>query len=144
MTRNTKTFKLIVDNHELQADIGLYKDEIGVKQRLIISLEAWIEVNVSDLIKNNTPLDISQSQNYVRFIEIAEEILETRGHIDMVEEFSERFAKRILTETAVTKLKLKTIKPDVLSGNTHVGCEIERDKNDYLEAEKASLNIVSA
>lgn len=130
MSKN-KRFKLFVENYETQADIGLLEFEKGVKQRLIISIEAVIEIDTSSLWGNENKIYIEQSQNYVEYIQMIEAILEECGHIDMVEEFSERLAQRICTQTPTLTVKIKTTKPDILSGSVTVGCEIERTKADY-------------
>ena len=86
--------KVFVTGLQVQAQIGVYRHEIGRVQPLIVDVELDVPTDASDRL--------SETLNYETILEAAQH-LASEGHIDLVETFAHRLAARCLTDPRVTR-----------------------------------------
>lgn len=98
--------KVFVTGLKVQAQIGVYRHEIGRVQPLIVDVELDVPTDASDRL--------SETLNYETILEAAQQ-LASEGHIDLVETFAHRLAARCLTDPRVTQARIRIEKPLALA-----------------------------
>ena len=117
---NKETSKLVIQDMELMASIGVYEQEKQEKQRVIISIEAELTH------KPNTSRDeIADILSYDDIIQSVEGLIDGR-HIHLVETLAEEIAQNLLAMQNVKACKISVQKPDIYNNIGGVGVEITR------------------
>lgn len=110
--------KILLDSLEVMTDIGFHDFEVGKPQRLLISVELWLEefeaptsddpVNAwdYDYLKNEV-IRISQERRY-----------------NLQESLAHAIFGRVAAYRGVKALRIKTAKPDIYPDARGVGVEI--------------------
>ena len=110
--------KILLDSLEVMTDIGFHDFEVGKPQRLLISVELWLEefeaptsddpVNAwdYDYLKNEV-IRISQERRY-----------------NLQESLAHAIFERVAAYRGVKALRIKTAKPDIYPDARGVGVEI--------------------
>ena len=98
--------KVFVTGVRVQAEIGVYRHEIGRVQPLIVDVELDVPTNASDRL--------SETVNYETILAAAQD-LAASGHIALVETFAHRLAARCLADTRVTRARVRVEKPQALA-----------------------------
>jgi dihydroneopterin aldolase len=110
--------KILLDSLEVMTDIGFHEFEVGKPQRLLISVELWLEdfaappsddpVNAwnYDYLKNEV-MRIAQERRY-----------------NLQESLAHAIFERVAAYRGVRALRIKTVKPDVYPDAKGVGVEI--------------------
>jgi dihydroneopterin aldolase len=110
--------RILLDSLEVMADIGFHDFEVGNPQRLLISIELWLEdcdpppaddpVHAwnYDYLKNEV-IRIAQSQRY-----------------NLQESLIHAIFERIAAYRGVKALRIKSVKPDIYPDAKGVGVEI--------------------
>ncbi len=104
-TRTAMT-KVFVTGLKVQAEIGVYRHEIGRVQPLVID----VELDVPTAGANR----LSDTLNYETILAAAREIA-GGGHIELVETFAERLAQACLADPRVTRARVRVEKPLALA-----------------------------
>jgi dihydroneopterin aldolase len=107
--------KVFVTGLKVQAEIGVYRHEIGRVQPLIVDVELDVPTNASDRL--------AETHNYEAILRAAQD-LAGGGHIDLVETFAHRLAEACLTDPRVTRARVRIEKPLALEPHA-VGAGVE-------------------
>jgi len=98
----TAMTKVFVTGLKVQAQIGVYRHEIGRVQPLIIDVE--LDVPTAGAGR------LSETLNYETIVSAAQAIA-AGGHIELVESFAERLAHACLADARVTRARVRVEKP---------------------------------
>ena len=107
--------RVFVTGLKVQAEIGVYRHEIGRVQPLIVDVELDVPTVETDRL--------ADTLNYETIVEAAQEIA-AGGHIDLVETFAHRLARRCLEDARVTRARVRIEKPLALAPHA-VGAGVE-------------------
>jgi dihydroneopterin aldolase len=102
----TAMTKVFVTGLKVQAEIGVYRHEIGRVQPLVIDVELDVPAAGAERL--------SETLNYETILEAARTIA-AGGHIELVETFAERLGAACLTDPRVTKARVRVEKPLALA-----------------------------
>lgn len=111
----TALSRVFVTGLKVQAEIGVYRHEIGRVQPLIVDVELDIPTNGSDRL--------AETVNYETILQAAQD-LAAQGHVDLVETFAHRLAERCLRDPRVTRARVRIEKPLALAPHA-VGAGVE-------------------
>jgi dihydroneopterin aldolase len=106
MAQATHMTKVFVAGLKVQAEIGVYRHEIGRVQPLIIDVE--LDVPSAGAAR------LSDTLNYETILKAAQDIAQG-GHIELVETFAERLAQACLADPRVTQARVRVEKPLALA-----------------------------
>ena len=113
-----RSSRILLDALEVQADIGFHDFEIGSPQRLLVTVEIWLE----DL---SLPADDDPSQawdyDYLR-TEVA--VLAAARRYNLQETLAHAIYQRFAAMRGVKALRVATTKPDIYEDARGVGVEI--------------------
>lgn len=113
-----RSARILLESLAVQADIGFHEFEVGAPQRLLVSVEIWLE-DVS-LPKDDDP---SHAWNYDFLRTEVEEIAGERRY-NLQETLAHAIFERIAAFRGVRHLRVRTSKPDVYPDANGVGVEI--------------------
>ena len=104
MAAETRTHmtKIFVTGLKVQAEIGVYRHEIGRVQPLVID----VELDVPSAGAGR----LSETLNYETILAAARTVA-AGGHIELVETFAERLAHACLADPRVTQARVRVEKP---------------------------------
>ena len=109
------TSKVFVTGVKVQAEIGVYRHEIGRLQPLVIDVELDVPTDGSDRL--------ADTLNYQVILASAQAVA-AGGHIALVETFAHRLAERCLADPRVTRARVRIEKPLALAPDA-VGAGVE-------------------
>ena len=116
MATHSLMTRVFVTGLKVQAEIGVYRHEIGRVQPLVLDVE--LDVPTAGAAR------LSETLNYETILAAAREIA-AGGHIELVEAFAERLAHACLADERVTQAKVRVEKPLALAPDaTAAGVEI--------------------
>jgi dihydroneopterin aldolase len=98
--------KVFVTGLKVQAEIGVYKHEIGRVQPLVVDVELDVPTAGAERL--------SETLNYETILEAARAIA-SAGHIELVETFAERLGQACLADPRVTQARIRVEKPLALA-----------------------------
>ena len=98
--------KVFVSGLKVQAEIGVYRHEIGRVQPLLVDVE--LDVPTAGAGR------LSDTLNYETILAAAREIA-AGGHIELVETFAERLGQACLADPRVTRARIRVEKPLALA-----------------------------
>jgi dihydroneopterin aldolase len=112
-----KSARIIVEGLEIRADIGFHEFELGAPQRLLVSVEVWLE-DVSPPRDDDPAL--AWDYDFVR-----EQVIELAAarRYNLQETLAHAIYLRLAAMRGVAALRVRTSKPDVYSDTTGVGVE---------------------
>jgi dihydroneopterin aldolase len=113
-----RTAKILLDSLEVESDIGFHDFEIGNPQRLLVTVEIWLEdVRLPEADDPNAAWDYDYLRTEVRTLAAARRynLQETLAHA-----IFDRFAAL----HGVRALRVATSKPDIYPDARQVGVEI--------------------
>ncbi|HEY2358929.1 MAG TPA: dihydroneopterin aldolase [Phenylobacterium sp.] len=102
----TAMTKVFVTGLKVQAEIGVYRHEIGRVQPLVVDVELDVPSAGSERL--------SETLNYETILDAARGIA-SQGHIELVETFAERLARACLGDPRVTRARVRVEKPLALA-----------------------------
>ncbi len=109
------TSKVFVTGVKVQAEIGVYRHEIGRVQPLIVDVELDVPTGASDRL--------AETLNYEAILQAAQDVA-AEGHIALVETFAHRLAGRCLDDPRVVRARVRVEKPLALAPDA-VGAGVE-------------------
>ena len=116
MTQTTLiSSKVFVTGVKVQAEIGVYRHEIGRVQPLIVDVELDVPTDASDRL--------ADTFNYEAILQAAQAVAAS-GHIALVETFAHRLAEACLQDPRVTRARVRIEKPLALAPHA-VGAGVE-------------------
>lgn len=112
-----KSARILVDRLEVMADIGFHEFEVGAPQRLLISVEVWLEDCAPPL--DDDP-SLAWDYDFVRsrVIELA-----TARRFNLQETLAHEIYMALAAMRGVRALRVTTSKPDVYPDTGGVGVE---------------------
>ena len=113
-----RSARILLDSLAVQTDIGFHEFEIGSPQRLLVTVEIWLD-DVS-LPKDDDP---SRAWNYDFLRTEIEEIASDRRY-NLQETLAHAIFERIAAFRGVKDLRVRTSKPDIYPDAHGVGVEI--------------------
>lgn len=100
------TSKVFVTGVKVQAEIGVYRHEIGRVQPLIVDVELDVPTDASD--------HLADTFNYEAILKAAQDVA-AGGHLHLVETFAHRLADRCLADPRVSRARVRVEKPLALA-----------------------------
>jgi dihydroneopterin aldolase len=107
--------KVFVTGLEVQAEIGVYKHEIGRVQPLIVDVELDVPTAGAERL--------ADTLNYETILQTAQAVA-AEGHIALVETYAERLARACLADPRVARARVRVEKPLALAPHA-VGAGVE-------------------
>lgn len=113
-----RSARILLDSLAVQTDIGFHDFEVGAPQRLLITVEIWLE-------DKSAPVDDDPARawNYDFLRAEVEEIASSR-RFNLQETLAHAIFERIAAFRGVKDLRVRTSKPDVYPDAHGVGVEI--------------------
>jgi len=113
-----RSTKILLESLEVMADIGFHDFEVGVPQRLLVTVEVWLE-DVAAPAEDDPGL--AWDYDYVRqqVIELA-----AARRYNLQETFAHAVYSRLAAMRGVKALRVSTSKPDIYSDAHGVGVEL--------------------
>lgn len=113
-----RSARIILDSLEVMADIGFHEFEIGTPQRLLVTVEIWLDhIPAAD---NDDPA-LAWDYDYLR--QQIEELSSARRY-NLQESLAHAIYDRIAALRGVRALRVVTSKPDVYREARAVGVEL--------------------
>ena len=113
-----RSSRIVLESLEVQADIGFHDFEVGTPQRLLVTVEIWLED--ASLPEGDDP---ARAWNY-DFLRAEVEELATARRYNLQETLAHAIFERIAAFRGVKDLRVRTSKPDVYAQAQGVGVEI--------------------
>ena len=112
-----KSARILVERVEVQADIGFHEFEVGRPQRLLVSVEVWLDDPAPP--ENDDP-QLAWDYDYVRA-----QVIELAGgrRYNLQETLANAIYMRLAAMHGVRALRVRTSKPDVYADTDGVGVE---------------------
>lgn len=112
------TRKIVIDDYALQVDIGFHDFEIGHPQRLLVTVEVWVEPAFFP-----TDDDVANAWNYDDVHRAIAAL--TRGRrFDLQETIARGIYDLVAARPGVRALRVATRKPDIYPDCAGVGVEL--------------------
>lgn len=113
-----RSARILLESLEVQTDIGFHEFEVGSPQRLIVSVEIWLE-DVSMPLED----DPVRAWNYDFLRAEVEELAGSRRY-NLQETLAHAIFERISAFRGVKAVRVRTSKPDIYPEAHGVGVEI--------------------
>ena len=113
-----RTRKIVLENYELPVDIGFHDFEIGNPQRLLITVEVWLEE--ASFVESDEQTD-AWNYDFLR-LEIA--ALAKSRRFNLQETLARGIFDLVAARNGVTAIRVVTRKPDVYPDCDSVGVEL--------------------
>ena len=113
-----RSARIILDSLAVQADIGFHEFEVGTPQRLLVTVELWLEDK--QLPDDDDP---ARAWNYDFLRKEVEEVAMSRRW-NLQETLAHAVFDRIAAFHGVADLRVRTAKPDIYPDANGVGVEI--------------------
>ena len=117
-TLSVRSARIMLESLEVQADIGFHDFEVGTRQRLLVTIEIWLDD--ATLPAEDDP---DRAWNYDFLRREVEEIASSR-RFNLQETLAHAVFERLAAFRGVRALRLRTSKPDVYPEAHGVGVEI--------------------
>jgi dihydroneopterin aldolase len=117
-TLRVRSARIILESLEVKTDIGFHEFEVGSPQRLVVTVEIWLED--STLPPDDDP---QRAWNYDFLRAEVEEIAGSR-RFNLQETLAHAVFDRLAAFRGVRALRVRTSKPDVYPDAHGVGVEI--------------------
>ena len=106
-TMRTKKRKILINNLELMASIGVYEKEKKRKQKIVINLEILL-TNESEPKNDN----FLETQDYSQFRKIIRDIVESQ-HFELLEILTNKIHSTIIKKRFILGANITISKPDI-------------------------------
>jgi 7,8-dihydroneopterin aldolase/epimerase/oxygenase len=113
-----RSSRILLDSLEVQADIGFHDYEIGRPQRLLVTVEIWLE----DVAPPNDD-EPSTAWDY-DYLRTEVQALATAARYNLQETLAHAIYQRFAAMRGVKALRVATAKPDIYADARGVGVEI--------------------
>ncbi len=110
--------RILLDSLEVMTDIGFHEFEVGTPQRLLITVELWL-----DELAPPDDADPASAWNYDYLRTEVIRIAQSRRY-NLQETLVHAIFDRVAAYRGVRALRVKSVKPDIYSDATGVGVEI--------------------
>jgi dihydroneopterin aldolase len=113
-----RSARIFLESLEVQTDIGFHEFEVGSPQRLLVSVEIWL-----DDVSMPADDDPERAWNYDFLRTEVEEIARSR-RFNLQETLAHAILERLAAFRGVKALRVRTSKPDIYPDAHGVGVEI--------------------
>jgi len=113
-----RSARIVLESLEVQTDIGFHDFEVGTPQRLIVTVEIWLEV-----VSAPSDDDPARAWNYDFLRSEVEELAGERRY-NLQETLAHAVFDRIAAFHGVKHVRIRTSKPDIYPDAAGVGVEI--------------------
>ncbi|HEY8433883.1 MAG TPA: dihydroneopterin aldolase [Sphingomicrobium sp.] len=113
-----RSARILLESLEVQADIGFHDFEVGVPQRLLVSVEVWLDS--ADAPAADDP---EHAWNY-DFLRTQVHEIAASGRFNLQETLAHAVFDRLAAFHGVRAIRVRTSKPDVYPDAHGVGIEI--------------------
>jgi len=113
-----KTRKIVLEGYQLDVDIGFHDFEIGAPQRLLVTVEVWV-----DEASFAAGDDEAGAWDY-DFLRTEIGALAEGRRFNLQETFAREIYELIAARRGVTALRVATSKPDIYADCAGVGVEL--------------------
>jgi dihydroneopterin aldolase len=113
-----RSARIILDGLEVKVDIGFHDFEVGAPQRLLVTVEVWLDDRTSPADD-----DPALAWNYDFLRQEVEELAAARRY-NLQETLAHAIFERIAAFRGVAAVRVRTSKPDVYPDAHGVGVEI--------------------
>jgi 7,8-dihydroneopterin aldolase/epimerase/oxygenase len=113
-----RSARILLESLEVQTDIGFHEFEVGTPQRLLVTVEIWLED--ATLPADDDP---ERAWNYDFLRQEIEEIASSR-RFNLQETLAHAVFARLAAFHGVSALRVRTSKPDIYPDAQGVGIEI--------------------
>lgn len=113
-----RSARILLESLAVQTDIGFHEFEVGAPQRLLVTVEIWLE-DVSPPVED----DPARAWNYDFLRQEVEELAASRRY-NLQETLAHAIFERLAAFRGVRDLRIRTSKPDVYPDAHGVGVEI--------------------
>ena len=113
-----RSARILLESLEVQTDIGFHDFEVGAPQRLLVTVEIWLEN--ATLPADDDP---ERAWNYDFLRQEIEEIASSR-RFNLQETLAHAVFARLAAFRGVSALRVRTSKPDIYPDAQGVGVEI--------------------
>ncbi|MES2146250.1 MAG: dihydroneopterin aldolase [Pseudomonadota bacterium] len=113
-----RSARIILDSLAVQADVGFHEFEIGTPQRLLVSVEIWLDDATAPADD-----DPELAWNYDVVRQLVERIATSRRY-NLQETLAHELFETIAAHRGVSALRVRTSKPDIYADAHGVGVEI--------------------
>jgi dihydroneopterin aldolase len=117
-TMRVRSTRIILDAVEVQVDIGFHDFEIGTPQRLLVSVECWID-DVTAPARD----DPAQAWDY-DFVKVQVERIAGSRRFNLQETLAHQLFDTLAALHGLRALRVRTSKPDVYPNTAGVGVEL--------------------
>lgn len=113
-----RSAKIMLDSLEVQTDIGFHEFEIGAPQRLLVTVEVWLE---DDRLPKDDDPAFALDYDYLR-----DQVLELAAarRYNLQETLAHAIFSRVAEMRGVRAIRVTTAKPDIYRDARQVGVEI--------------------
>jgi dihydroneopterin aldolase len=123
-----RSARIVLESLEVQADIGFHDFEIGSPQRLLVSVEIWLE-DLSAPAED----DPDRAWNY-DFLRLEVEEIAAARRYNLQETLAHAIFERVAAFRGIQALRVRLSKPDVYPEAHGVGVEIASFAGAWPEA----------
>jgi dihydroneopterin aldolase len=113
-----RSSSILLDRLEVQTDIGFHEYEVGRPQRLLVTVEVWVE----DVAEPQDD-DPSSALDYDYLRSEVQELASIRRY-NLQETLAHAIYRRVAALKGVAALRVATAKPDIYPDTAAVGVEI--------------------
>ena len=113
-----RSARILLEALEVKADIGFHEFEVGAPQRLLVTIELWLDDTTAP-----SEDDPSRAWNYDFLRTEVEELAGARRY-NLQETLAHAIFDRIAAFRGVRALRVRTSKPDIYADAHGVGVEI--------------------
>ena len=113
-----RSARILLDSLEVQADIGFHEFEVGAPQRLLVTVEIWLDDRT--LPPDDDPM---RAWNY-DFLRSEVQAIAAERRYNLQETLANAIFERVAAIRGVRALRIRTSKPDVYPEAAGVGVEI--------------------
>ena len=110
--------KILLESYEVTADIGFHDFEIGSPQRLLVTVEIWLDSNLVP------PGDDPEGAWNYDLLRSEIEAIAAAGRYNLQETLAHAIYHRVAERRGVRALRVATSKPDIYAKALGVGVEI--------------------
>lgn len=118
--------KVLVQELELEASIGVFDWEKKIKQRLVFNLELYCDFSKASLTD-----DIDDAVNYALVCEEIEQLISLK-HYQLLEYLAEQICSRLFENFKISAIDLTIYKPEAVPKTKSVGVSIFRERKNSL------------
>ncbi|MAQ71426.1 MAG: dihydroneopterin aldolase [Alphaproteobacteria bacterium] len=113
-------YTIILTNLSLNMEIGVYQQEHGVKQEVLVSVKAKVQLpnpHIEDNIDN--VLNYATIKNQI-------EAIAAKGHIHLVESFADMILSKCMEDKRIKEMRVRVEKTEIFDNAEKVGVEFKR------------------